>query len=129
MVNCDEKLDNLMANKKNIKEFLSKIRRGEEDEFFNSGKFQNNQPYIVSEEVFIRLLNMAKIHKKYRDLLKEIKGFIVIKENVTDDVFTELLNMAKNGYDWLFLDLCHANLSKEKQKILKALNLPEALWF
>ena len=129
MINCDDKINELMTNKKNAKEYLSKIRKGEEDDFFNLGKFPSNQPYIVSEEVFIKFLNMAKKCKQYKELLKDIKGFIVIKENLTDKVFTQLLNMAKNGDDWLFLDLCHANLPKEKQKILRELNLPEALWY
>ena len=129
MTNCDDKINYLMINKNNVKEYLSRIRHGEEDDLFNSSKFQSNQPYIVSEEVFIKLLNMAKQYKQYKEMLKEIKGFIVIKENITDKVFAELLNMAQNGNDWLFLDLCHANLPREKQKILKDLNLPAAFWY
>ena len=129
MIYCDDKINYLMLNKNNVKESLSRIRHGKEDDLFNSGEFQSNQPYIVSEEVFIKFLDKAKRYKQYKEMLKEIKGFIVIKENITDKVFAELLNMAQSGDDWLFLDLCHANLSSEKQKILKNLNLPETLWF
>ena len=129
MINCDKKLYDLMINKNNVKEYLSRIRHGEEDDLFNSIEFQSNQPYLVSEEVFIEFLDLAKKYKQYKELLKDIKGFIIIKENVTDKVFAQLLNMAQNGDDWLFLDLCHANLSNEKQKILKELNLPETFWF
>ena len=129
MVYCDDKINYLMLNKNNVKESLSRIRHGKEDDLFNSGEFQSNQPYIVSEEVFIKFLDKAKRYKQYKEMLKEIKGFIVIKENITDKVFAELLNMAQSGDDWLFLDLCHANLTSEKQKILKNLNLPETLWF
>ena len=129
MIYCDDKINYLMLNKNNVKESLSRIRHGKEDDLFNSGEFQSNQPYIVSEEVFIKFLDKAKRYKQYKEMLKEIKGFIVIKENITDKVFAELLNMAQSGDDWLFLDLCHANLSNEKQKILKELNLPETLWF
>ena len=129
MTNCDDKINYLMINKNNVKEYLSRIRHGEEDDLFNSIEFQSNQPYLVSEEVFIEFLDLAKKYKQYKELLKDIKGFIIIKENVTDKVFAQLLNMAQNGDDWLFLDLCHANLSNEKQKILKELNLPETFWF
>ena len=129
MINCDEKLNTLLKDMRNAKEYLSKLRRGEIDNIFNIDNFQNYQPYLVSEEVLINFLDMAQKYKQYKELLKEIAGFIVIKENVTDKVFDELLNMAKSGNDWLFLHLCHANLSKEKQKILKDLNLPKALWY
>lgn len=46
---------------------------------------------------------------------------------MTDFSFESLFSFAKNGNEWIYLGLCHVNLSEVKNKRLKNLGLDESL--
>ena len=52
-----------------------------------------------------------------------------MKENITNTIFEELLKFAADGNSWIYLGLCHADLSDAQNRKLKSLGLDESLWY
>lgn len=99
-----------------------------DDKFFTIENFKSKNPYIVSEPVFLNFIDFANANNNNKQVFREIEPFITYNYNITDRVFNELLLFAKKN-EWMYLGLCHANLSEEKAKILKNLHIPESFWY
>lgn len=103
--------------------------KGEYFDIFDNNRLKSRYPYIVSEENFLEIIDRACRSPRFKDIFMNIEPFVLNSENVTDLVFERLLTFAKNGNEWIYLGLCHANLSEEKNKKLEALGLDESLWY
>ncbi len=103
--------------------------KGEYFDIFDNNRLKSRYPYIVSEENFLEIIDRACRSPRFKDIFMNIEPFILNSENVTDLVFERLLTFAKNGNEWIYLGLCHANLSEEKNEKLRALGLDESLWY
>lgn len=99
-----------------------------DSKLFSLENFKSESPYLVSESIFIDFINFARKSKKNTELFREIEPFITFSNNITDNVFNELLDFAKKN-EWIYLGLCHANLPDEKVNVLKNLNLPISFWY
>ena len=96
-----------------------------DDKFFTIENLKNKGPFVVSEPVFLSFIDFANVNNKNKRVFREIEPFITYNYNITDNVFNELLQFAEKN-EWMYLGLCHANLSEEKVKVLKKLNLSES---
>lgn len=108
--------------------FMVSVRRGKYEGVFSFDMYLRDRPYIVSENIFLELIQKASINISVNELFKEINAFIIFEENVTDRIFKELLKFAQCN-DWIYLSLCHANLSESKVNVLKQIILDESLWY
>lgn len=95
---------------------------------FSLDIYMSDRPYMVSENVFLEFIQKAGKNKSINKVFKEINAYIIFEENITDRIFKELLNFAKDN-DWIYLSLCHANLSESRVNVLKELGLDESLWY
>ncbi len=105
------------------------FRQGEFFDIFDNNRYRENYPYIVSEENLLKVIEKSCDSEKFKDIFKNIEPFILNDHNITDFLFERLLMFAKDKNEWVYLGLCHANLSEEKNKKLKALGLDECLWY
>ena len=108
---------------------LEAFNQGKYFDVFNNSQYKKNHPYIVSEENFLKIIKKADDSKRFKDIFMNIEPFILNSENMTDLLFESLLSFAKKQNEWIYLGLCHANLSEEKNKRLKTLGLDESLWY
>lgn len=95
---------------------------------FSLETFKKESPYKISEATFLDFISFASKDKESMEVFREVEPFITFSYNITDRVFNELLLFAKKN-EWMYLSLCHGNLSEEKVKVLKNLNLPESYWY
>lgn len=76
----------------------------------------------LDEDVFIAFLKKCKSDCAVNRIFENIYYLIINKENVTDNVFKMLVDMAgKKQNHWLWVGLTHANLSECQQNYLKSL--------
>lgn len=84
----------------------------------------------ISEQLFLEFIKAMQKDKLLLEIYRDINEHLIIKENVTDNVFNELVKMAKKKkYSWNFVYLCHANLIDSQREYLKSLNLNDAYWY
>ncbi len=129
MKQIDNLIISIMSNKNIQKDALKSFREGNGYDIFDLTKFNDNNPYILSENIFEKFIIFANQNKNNKEIFQNIEPFITNKENISDKIFNMLLDFAKNKNEWIYLGLCHANLSEDKVKILKDLNLDESFWY
>lgn len=105
------------------------FRQGSFFDVFDNNQYRENYPYIVSEENFLKMIEKSCESEKFKEIFKNIEPFILNNQNINDFLFERLLMFAKDKNEWIYLGLCHANLSEEKNEKLKALGLDECLWY
>lgn len=128
MLDINPEINKLLYDYRYQKKALEAFNQGEFFDVFNNEQYKLEYPYIVSEENFLKIIKKAYISEQFKEIFKNIEPFILSSENITDLLFESLLSFAKNGNEWIYLGLCHANLSEEKNKILKFFGLDESLW-
>lgn len=84
----------------------------------------------ISEQLFLELIKAIQKDEALLSIYSDIREHLIIKENLTDKVFNELVKLSKKSkYDWNFIDLCHADLIDSQRKYLESLNLNDAYWY
>ncbi len=123
-----KQVDDIILKLTSDKSYQERFKDGEDFDVFSIEKFRENGPYFVSEKVFERLIEFAKMNNKNNKLFEDIEPFISNNVNITDLIFKKLLEFAKDN-NWIYLGLCHAELDDKKISVLKSLNLDESLWY
>ena len=83
----------------------------------------------ISEQLFLELIKAIQKDEALLSIYSDISAHLLIKNNLTDKVFNELVKMSKKSkYRWNFIDLCHADLIDSQRKYLESLNLNDAYW-
>lgn len=129
MLDINAKISKLLYDYEYQQKALEAFKQGKFFDVFNNSQYVKDYPYIVSEENFLKIIKKAYNSKRFKEIFRNIEPFILSSENVTDLLFESLLSFAKKQNEWIYLGLCHANLSEEKNKRLKALGLDESLWY
>ncbi len=129
MLDVNSKISKLLDNYEYQQKALDAFNQGKFFDVFNNSQYQREYPYIVSEENFLKIIEKAYESKQFKEIFINIEPFILNSENMTDLLFESLLAFAKKKNEWIYLGLCHANLSEERNKRLKALGLDESLWY
>lgn len=84
----------------------------------------------ISEQLFLEFIKAIQKDELLLRIYRDISEHLIIKENLTDNVFNELVKMSKKPkYSWNFVDLCHADLIDSQRKYLESLNLNDAYWY
>ena len=84
----------------------------------------------ISEQLFLELIKAIQKDEALLSIYSDIREHLIIRENLTDKVFNELVKLSKKSkYDWNFIDLCHADLIDSQKEYLKSLNLNDAYWY
>ena len=128
MLDINLQINKLLCDKNYQIRALEAFNRGDFFDVFNNEQYKREYPYIVSEENFLKIIKKAYTSKQFKEIFKNIEPFILSSENMTDVLFESLLSFAKNGNEWIYLGICHANLSEDKNKRLENLGLDESLW-
>lgn len=129
MLDINSKISKLLYDDEYQQKAAEAFGQGKFFDVFDNDLYQSNSPYIVSEENFLKVIEKAGKSKRFKEIFMNIEPFILHSENVTDLLFERLLSFAKKKNEWIYLGLCHANLSEEKNKRLRALGLDESLWY
>ncbi len=95
----------------------------------NYGMFEGKDN-TISEQLFLEFIKAMQKDKLLLRIYSDISAHLLIKNNLTDRVFNELVKMSKKSkYRWNFVDLCHADLIDSQKEYLKSLNLNDAYWY
>lgn len=85
---------------------------------------------ILNEQLFIRFIRAMQKDYALVSIYRDISEHLLIRRNLTDKVFYELVKMSKKPeYSWNFVDLCHADLSDSQKRYLESLELNDAYWY
>ena len=97
---------------------------------FNNYSLFKDKDNTVSEQLFVEFIRAMQKDDLLIKIYRDISEHLLIKSNLTDKVFNELIKMSKKSkYNWNFVDLCHADLSESQRKYLEALGLNDAYWY
>ena len=97
---------------------------------FQHTKILKSGNNTISEQLFLELIKAIQKDEALLSIYSDIREHLIIKENLTDKVFNELVKLSKKSkYDWNFIDLCHADLIDSQRKYLESLNLNDAYWY
>lgn len=129
MSDINSEIIKLLNDEEYQKRALNSFSQGKFFGVFDNNKFLKNYPYVVSEENFFKIIEKACESEQFKEIFINIEPFIMCSENITDALFEKLLAFAKDKNEWVYLGLCHANLSEEKNKRLKTLGLDDSLWY
>ena len=125
----DETIKKLLYDRVYQNNALKAFNDGKFFDVFDNEAFSKHYPYLVSEKLFLEIIDCAKSKKVFKKIFINIEPYIMVKENITDTIFEELLKFAADGNSWIYLGLCHADLSASKNDRLKSLGLDESLWY
>ena len=84
----------------------------------------------INEQLFLEFIRAMQKDEALLRIYRDINEHLLIKNNLTDNVFNELVKMSKKSkYSWNFVYLCHADLYDSQRKYLESLNLNDAYWY
>lgn len=84
----------------------------------------------ISEQLFLEFIKAIQKDEALLSIYRDLNEDLLIKNNLTDKVFNELVKMSKKSkYRWNFIYLCHADLIDSQRKYLESLNLNDAYWY
>ena len=78
----------------------------------------------ISEDLFLLFIRKCKRSKTLFEIFENIDYCLIVKKNVTDDVFAALVKFAKRRKTkahFVFLDLCHEMEKPEYVEYLRSL--------
>lgn len=118
-----------------ISTFIRKIMDNEDYKLKKSLSYNNyslfkNKENKIDEDIFLEFIKKMQDDDALITIYRDISSFLLIKANITDKIFNELLDMSKKEkFSWNFVYLCHADLFESQQKILKNLGLNDAYFY
>ena len=84
----------------------------------------------INEQLFLEFIRAMQKDESLLRIYRDINEHLLIKNNLTDNVFNELVKMSEESkYSWNFVYLCHADLYDYQKKYLESLNLNDSYWY